>query len=424
MGFIGIICFLGICYLFSTSKKNIQLKVIIWGIVLQFIIAILILGIPKFDIRGPLRPIFSALAIGVNKILSFSKEGTKFLFGNFVDSEKYGFVIVLEVLPVIVFFSALMAVLYHWGIMQKLVKAIGIAMQKTMKVSGAESLAVAANIFIGQTEAPLIIRPYLPKMTRSELLCLMVGGLATVAGSVLVAYVGVLKDSISSIAEHLMTASVMSAPAALLIAKILIPETEKPQTMGISKVDMRSTSCNALDAITTGTKEGMTLAFNVGAMLLSFIAIVALINSILSGIGEVINFNSWGAFLIPENMKSQLSLQLIFAWICAPFAFLMGIPWSEALSSGALIGEKIVLNEFVAYIHLSELKQTLSERSLVILSYALCGFANFASIGILIGGISGLAPSRQKDIAQLGFRALLGGTMAAFITAAIAGILI
>ena len=424
MGILGIIVFLGICYACSSSKKNIQLKIIAWGISLQFITAILILGIPRWNIKGPLQSIFAGIAIGINKILSFSLEGTKFLFGEFMNPEKYGFVIVLEVLPVIIFFSALMAIFYHWGIIQKIVRALGFIMEKTMKVSGAESLAVAANIFIGQTEAPLIIRPYLPKMTRSELLCLMVGGLATVAGTVLVAYVGVLKDAIPNIAEHLMAASVMSAPAALLISKILIPETEKPETLGIKRIEMKSQACNTLDAITTGTKEGMFLAFNVGAMLLTFIAIVAMLNGILSGFGDLIHFKTWGSFLIPKNMEVKLSLELIFAWICSPFAWLMGIPWSESLQSGVLLGEKIILNEFIAYLHLVEWKETLSPKTLIILSYALCGFANFSSIGILIGGISALAPERQKDIAKLGFRALLGGTMAAFTTAAIVGILI
>ena len=424
MGFLGIAVFLGTCYLFSSAKKSIQMSVILWGLLLQVVLVVLILGIPRLNISGPLEPIFSGVAFGINKILGFSTEGTKFLFAGLLDKEKFGFVIVLEVLPVIIFFSALMAVLYHWGIMQKIVRAIGFLMQKTMKVSGAESLAMAANIFVGQTEAPLMIRPYLSRMTRSELLCLMVGGLATVAGSVLVAYVGVLKDVIPDVAKHLITASVMSAPAALLIAKILIPETEVPETLKLKDVKMESNSCNFLDAITTGTREGMFLAFNVAAMLLTFIAIVAMLNSVLSGFGSLIGFSSWGVPLMPGNMPVGLSLQVIFAWICAPFAFLMGIPWSESLAAGALLGEKIVLNEFIAYLHLAEWKESFSPRTLLILSYALCGFANFSSIGILIGGISSLAPERQKNIAQLGLRALLGGTMAAFTTAAVISIFV
>ena len=338
MGFLGIAAFLAVCYIFPSSKKNIKLPVVLWGLPLQFILVVLILGIPKWGIPGVLKPVFTALAFGINKMLAFSMEGTKFLFGGLLDKEKFGFVIILDVFPVIIFFSAVMAILYHWGIMQKVVRGLGFVMQKTMKVSGAESVAAAANIFVGQTEAPLIVRPYLAKMTRSELLCLMVGGLATTAGSILAAYVGVLNNIIPNVAEHLITASVMSAPAALLVSKILIPETEVPETVKFKDMKMESNSCNFLDAMATGTREGMFLAFNVAAMLLAFIAMVALLNSVLSGFGDMIGFSTWGASLIPGSMQPELSLQFIFSWLCAPFAFLMGIPWSECLMAGVLLG--------------------------------------------------------------------------------------
>ena len=261
-------------------------------------------------------------------------------------------------------------------------------------------------------------------MTRSELLCLMIGGFATTSGTILVAYVGVLQNTVPDVAEHLLTASVMSAPAALLAAKLLMPEMDTPQTTGTVQVVTERKTSNAIDAVAGGAKEGLYLAFNVSAMLLAFISIVALLNAMLGTVGEWIGFSSWGGVLMPTGEEAKLSLQVIFGWVCAPFTWLMGVPWSEALAAGALLGEKTVLNEFVAYLSLAQMGDTLTPRTTIIMSYALCGFANFSSVGILIGGIGSLAPERQHDIAQLGMRALLGGTIAAMITAAVAGLFI
>ena len=424
MGIVGVIFFVGICWLFSSARRNVSLRVVIWGFALQFILALLVLGIPAWNVPGILHPAFAALASGVTSLLNFSMEGNRFLFGSLVDTEKSGFIFVLQVLMIIPFFSSLMAILNHLGILQKVVYYTGVLMQKTMRVSGAESLAAAANIFFGQTEAPFVIRPYLNKMTRSELLCLMIGGFATTAGAILVAYVGILQEAVPDIAEHLITASVMSAPAALLIAKILIPETETPQTTRAVKADMPVTTSNVFDAATNGAREGLFLAFNVAALLLAFISLIALVNAVLATVGGWIGFPAWGSALVPEGYPVQLSLQIIFGWLCAPLAWVMGIPWAEAHVAGALIGEKIALNEFVAYVHLAQLQEALSPRSMIIMSYALCGFANFSSIGILIGGIGSLVPERQHDVAQLGIRTLFGGTIAALVTAAVAGLFI
>ena len=424
MGIFGIVIFLAICWLLSDARNQISWRVVGWGLALQLVLALLVLGIPALQIPGILQPLFALLARAVNALLSLSAEGTQFVFGDLARPEKFGFIFAVQVLMVIPFVASLMALLSHWGVLQRIVYWLGMLMQKTMKVSGAESLAVAANVFLGQTEAPLVIRPYLAKMTRSELFCVMVGGFATVAGAVLAAYVGVLRDIVPNIAEHLITASVMSAPAALLIAKILIPETETPQTTGVTTVHTEVTSVNSIDALAIGAREGLFLAFNVATMLLCFISVVALVNSLLAHVGQWIAFPSWGVTLVPDGTEAQLNLQTILGLVCAPLAWLMGIPWSEAVVAGSVIGEKTVLNEFVAYLSLVELKESLSPRSLVILSYALCGFANFASIGILIGGISSLIPERQHDIARLGLRALLGGTLAAFITAAVASLFI
>ena len=424
MGIIGIIVFLGICWLLSDARSQISWRIVGWGLALQLALALLVLGIPALQIPGLLQPLFAFMAQAVNALLNLSAEGNQFVFGDLARPEKTGFIFAVQVLMIIPFTASLMAVLSHWGVLQRIVYWLGMLMQKTMKVSGAESLAAAANVFLGQTEAPLVIRTYLEKMTRSELFCVMVGGFATVAGTVLAAYVGLLRNIVPNIAEHLITASVMSAPAALLIAKILIPETETPQTTGVAKVDTKVTSVNSIDAIAIGAREGLFLAFNVATMLVCFISVVALVNSLLVYVGNWVSFSSWGITLVPNGTEAQLNLQTIFGLICAPLAWLMGIPWSEAVIAGSLIGEKTVLNEFVAYLSLAKLQDALSPRSLVILSYALCGFANFASIGILIGGIGSLVPKRQHEIAKLSLRALLGGTLAAFVTAAVASLFI
>lgn len=401
----------------------------LWGLGLQFILALLVLGIPALNLGGPLRPLFELLNTAVVQVLNFTLEGSRFIFGDLVDADKFGFIFAFQVLPTIIFMGSLMAVLYHWRIMPKIVQSMAFLMQKTMKTSGAESLAVAANVFVGQTEAPLVVKPYVASMTRSELLSLMTGGMATVAGGVLAAYVGLLKGRVPDIAGHLLTASLMSAPAALLLAKILIPETQTPATKTqVPHLKQDDDATNTIEAAASGAAEGLKLALNVAAMLLAFIALLALVNACLSAVSGWIGFSDWGAAWIPETLKGvfdqELSLQLILGWLLSPIAWMMGIPWQEASVAGALIGEKIVLNEFVAYLHLSQIQDHLSERSLIILSYALCGFANFSSIAIQIGGIGGIAPQRKSELAQLGLRSVLGGSLAAFMTASIAGLLL
>lgn len=422
----GILCFLGFAFLLSSNKKKVDYKFIISGILLQFVLAISVLGIPAINFTGPLRPIFNSANIFFTAILNFAGKGTEFLFGGLMNIEKSGFILAFQVLPVIIFLSALMAVLYHLKIMQKIVHVFAWLMHKTLKVSGAESLAAAANVFVGQTEAPLIIKPFINKLTRSELFSVMVGGMATVAGSVFAAYVGLLKDKIPDIAGHLLTASVLSAPAALVIAKIMIPETKKTETeTGIPDEHNESPYQNLIEAAAQGASDGLKLMFNVAAMLLAFIALIAMANAGLGYIGDLIGFENWGGFLsLNPNEAPKLSLNLFFSWIFAPVAWLMGIPNQDIFLAANLLGEKIVINEFVAYLNLSAITEQLQPRSLIILSYALCGFANFSSIAIQIGGIGGIAPSRKAEIAFLGIRSIIGGSLAAFITACIAGLFI
>jgi len=422
----GIFCFLGFAFLLSNNKKKVDYKFIISGVLLQFVLAISVLGIPALNFSGPLRPLFKSANIFFTAILNFTGKGTEFLFGNLMNIEKSGFIIAFQVLPVIIFLSALMAVLYHLKIMQKVVHVFAWFMHKTLKVSGAESLAAAANVFVGQTEAPLIIKPFINKLTRSELFSVMVGGMATVAGSVFAAYVGLLKDKIPDIAGHLLTASVLSAPAALVIAKILIPETQKTETdMGIPDEHNESPYQNMIEAAAQGATDGLKLMFNVAAMLLAFIALIAMANAGLGYIGSLIGFESWGGFLsFNPNEAPTLSLNLIFSWIFAPVAWLMGIPNQDIFMAANLLGEKVVINEFVAYLNMSAIADQLQPRSLIILSYALCGFANFSSIAIQIGGIGGIAPTRKTEVAFLGIKAIIGGSLAAFITACIAGLFI
>ena len=422
---LGLVVLVGVAILLSNNKKQIDKRLVFWGLGLQIIFAVLILGIPALNITGPISGFFRAANNLIVSILNFTDEGSQFLFGSLVDVKKVGFVMGLKVLPTIVFMASLMAVLYHLGVMQKIVRSIAWGMQRLMGVSGAESLSVAANIFVGQTEAPLVVKPYVEKMTQSELFVVMVGGMATVAGGVLAAYVGLLKDHIPEIAGHLLAASVMSAPAALAIAKIMYPETETPVTLGgVPAGTMESEDYNIIEAAARGAGEGLSLALNVGAMLLAFIALIALVDGALGVLGNWLGFSQWGVALVPNGMNAQLSLSLILGWVFAPLAFLMGIPWSESALAGALLGQKIVLNEFVAYVNLSKQAGELSERTVIILSYALCGFANFSSIAIQIGGIGGLAPTRRKDLAALGIKSIIAGSLAAFLTASIAGILL
>ncbi|NQV36966.1 MAG: NupC/NupG family nucleoside CNT transporter [Candidatus Marinimicrobia bacterium] len=400
-GLLGIVALLAIAYAMSHNRKAINYRLVGWGLGLQLTFALLILKTP-FG-----KPFFGIIDRLINKLLSFSDAGSDFLFKSFgmgvVEGPLLNFA--FRVLPTIIFFSSLMAILYHIGIMQWVVKWIARGMQKTLKTSGSETLSVSANIFVGQTEAPLMVRPYISGMTKSELMAVMTGGFATVAGGVMAIYVKMLSD-IPNIAGHLMAASIMSAPAALVIAKIIYPETEESMTAGDLKIDVKSDSDNSMEALAKGATDGLKLAANVGAMLIAFVAIIAMINSVLGLAG--------------------FSLQQILGWIFSPLAWCMGAPWSEAQTLGMLMGEKIVLTELIAYADLSNFRteQLISERTAIIASYALCGFANFASIGIQLGGIGGIAPERRKDLAKLGFRAMFGGALASWLTATIAGIII
>ncbi len=400
MSVVGLFSMLALAYTFSTHRKKINWKMVGKGVGIQIIFALLIL---KTDAG---MSVFEGARFFFNELLNFSNEGSKFIFGELANDKRFGFIFVTMVLPTIIFMSSLMSVLYHLGVAQYLIKGVAVVMVKVLGTSGAESLSAAANIFVGQTEAPLVIKPYIDKMTRSEVMALMTGGMATVAGGVFAAYVGMGIN-----AGHLLAASVMSAPAALIIGKILVPETEVSSTYGEVKMKVEKTTVNIIDAAAGGAAEGLKLSLNVAGMLLAFIALIALLNGMLSIVGGWIGYPS-------------LSLELITGYLFAPFALLLGVPFSDAMAVGTLLGKKIIINEFVAYLDLQTLKSTLSERSVVISTYALCGFANFSSIAIQIGGIGTLAPGRRSELAELGIKSLIGGTLACFMTACIAGILL
>ncbi|HXH74955.1 MAG TPA: NupC/NupG family nucleoside CNT transporter [Bacteriovoracaceae bacterium] len=398
---LGLVVMLSVAYLMSENKKAIQWRTVISGIVLQLVFGLFILK-TSFG-----RSIFDTIGKGFNAILGYTGEGAKFLFGGLATpSESLGFIFATMVLPTIIFMSALMSVLYHLGIMQKVVEVVARVMMKVMKTSGAESLAAAANIFVGQTEAPLVIKPYVNSMTKSELMCLMTGGMATVAGGVLAAYVGFGID-----AGHLLAASVMSAPAALVCAKLMVPEVEISATAGIVKIDLPPVATNVIDAAATGASDGLKLAVNVAAMLLAFIALIAMLNGILSGIGGLFGF-------------PQLTFEFMMGYLNAPVAWLLGVPWEDCLKVGSILGKKLVLNEFVGYLDLIAAKAELSERSTILTTYALCGFSNFSSIAIQLGGIGTMAPEKRGVLAAYGMRAMIAGTLACYMTACIAGILI
>jgi CNT family concentrative nucleoside transporter len=402
IGLLGIITLLGIAVAMSNNRKQINFRIVGWGLGLQLIFALFILKTPMG------KPVFGFLDKVVSKLISFSDAGSDFLFTSFVPDVGFHPSLInfaFRALPTIIFFSSLMAVLYHLGIIQFVVKWIARAMQKTMGTSGSETLSVSANIFVGQTEAPLMIRPFIGKMTQSELMAVMVGGFATVAGGVLAIYVKWLTD-IPGIAGHLLAASVMSAPAALVIAKIIYPETESSETMGDLKIHVEQNSSNAMEALGNGATDGLKLAANVGAMLVAFISIVALVNYLLSFAGT--------------------SMDAILAIVFKPLAWTMGVPWEEAGQMGMLMGKKIVFTELIAYGDLKDIiaEGQISERTAIIASYALCGFANFGSIGIQLGGIGAMAPERKKDLAKLVTKAMVGGALASWLTATVAGILI
>lgn len=419
-GAIGITSLIVISFLFSNNRRRIDWSLVAKGLALQIVIALLVLKVPFVE-NG-----FMWVSQKFVKLISYTNEGVNFLFAQFgmekIDSTWGNFAI--TVLPTIIFFSALMSVLYYIGVLQKVVFVFAWIMKRFMRVSGAESLAAAGNVFMGQTESPLLVKPYLAGMTKSELLCLMTGGMATIAGGVLAAYVNFLggDDPVQQafFAKHLLTASIISAPAAIVAAKILIPETEEfNQDL---KIDKQKLGTNILEAISNGTTDGLKLAVNVAAMLLVFIALMALGNGILSMIGEVTSLND----LIAANTNySGLSFEFILGYIGAPIVWLLGVESGDMLLVGELLGQKTILNEFVAYPRLGEMNQSgqLSEKSVIISTYMLCGFANFASIGIQIGGIGSLIPSRKGLLSELGMRALLGGTVASLLTAAIVGML-
>lgn len=438
VSFLGLVVLLVIAWLLSTDRRVIQWRVVLWGTALQFVFALLILRTAVGAAA------FQAINDVVVALLGFTVEGARFLFGNLVQNSvpvvpadgsapagtalvaNTGAFFAFNVLPTIIFFSSLMTVLYYLGVMQAIVKGVAWVMLRTLRTSGAETLAAAANIFVGQTEAPLLIKPFVASMTMSELMAVMTAGFATVAGGVMAAYVGMLIAHFPDIAGHLVAASVMSAPAALVIAKLMVPESEEPVTRGTLRIEVENPDANVIDAAARGAGEGLTLALNVGAMLLAFIALIALVNALLGWFGDLTHLTdllrNWGWLADGQ----RLTLEAVFGWLFAPLAWIMGVPWEDATTVGSLIGVKTVLNEFVAYLQLSALlaEGALSPRSVVIATYALCGFANFSSIAIQIGGIGGIAPSRRSDLSRLGLRAMIGGTLAAFMTATVAGMLI
>ncbi|NDK38265.1 NupC/NupG family nucleoside CNT transporter [Pseudoxanthomonas gei] len=418
-GLFGLAVLIGIVFLFSNNKKAVDWKLVATGVVLQIGFAALVLLVPGG------REVFDWLGQVFVKILSFVNAGSSFIFGSMMDVKTYGFIFAFQVLPTIIFFAALMGVLYHLNVMQAVVRAMTWAITKVMRVSGAETTSVCASVFIGQTEAPLTVRPYIPKMTESELLTMMIGGMAHIAGGVLAAYVGMLGGGDPAqqafYAKHLLAASIMAAPATLVVAKLLIPETGTPLTRGTVKMEVEKTSSNVIDAAAAGAGDGLRLALNIGAMLLAFIALIALVNWPLTWVGEVTGLQAM--------LGKPTDLATIFGYVLAPIAWVIGVPWQDATTVGSLIGQKIVLNEFVAYLQLAEIVNgkvpgtVLSDQGRLIATYALCGFANFSSIAIQIGGIGGLAPERRSDLARFGLRAVLGGTIATLMTATIAGVL-
>jgi CNT family concentrative nucleoside transporter len=404
----GALVILAIGFAFSTNRRAINWTTVAWGLGLQLVFAVIVL---KTSVG---QQVFSTLGSGINKLLGFAGVGAAFVFGPLGDSTvwgramqgalgpdgaQYAVIFAFQVLPTIIFIAALFAILYYFGVMQVIVRIFAVLMHRVMRASGAESLNVAASIFMGQTEAPLTIRPYLPEMTQSELMTVMTSGMAHISGGIMAAYI-----LFGIEAKHLLTAVIMTAPGTIMMAKMLVPEVETPKTMGTVRLEVERTDVNVIDAAGRGTGEGLHLALNVGAMLISFLALIALVNAILGVAG--------------------LSLQQIFGYVFAPVAWAMGVPWVDAPTIGNLLGTRMVLNEFVAYSQLGPLKASLDPKSFTIATFALCGFANFSSIGIQIGGIGALAPNRRHDLARLGLRAMFAGTLANFMTATIAGFLL
>jgi CNT family concentrative nucleoside transporter len=416
----GLAVILALAYCLSSARRFIDYRTVGWGLTLQFVFALIVL---KTNVG---RLIFQTLGGYITKLLNFTYVGSAFVFGPLGDPKvwpramtnvfgpegvQYGTIFAFQVLPTIIFIAALFAMLYYFGVMQVIVRVFAVVMRRFMRASGAESLNVAASIFMGQTEAPLTIRPFLPRMTESELMTVMTAGMAHISGGVMAAYILFGVE-----AQHLLTAVIMTAPGTLLMAKLFVPETRQPETMGTVRLNVERTDVNVIDAVGRGTGEGLHLALNVGAMLISFLALIALVNAILGVAGNGMQqWFGWGA---------GLSMQRIFGWVFSPIAWSLGVPWRDASTIGNLLGTRMVLNEFVAYAQLGTLKASLDPKSFTIATYALCGFANFSSIGIQIGGIGALAPERRHDLARLGLRAMLAGTFANFLTATIAGMLL
>ena len=422
-GLLGISFLILTTYLLSSNKKAINWKTASTGLLLQLILAVGVLKISW------VKMIFESAGKVFVKILDFTMEGTKFLFGDLVSAENFGNVFIFSILPTVIFFAALTSILFYLGIIQKIVRVMALLLSKLLGVSGPESLSVAGNIFLGQTESPLMIKAYLEKMSKSEILLVMIGGMATVAGGVLAAYIGFLGGDDPELkvyyAKHLLTASVMAAPGAIVISKILYPETEKIDSN--VEVSQDKIGSNFLDAISIGTSEGLKLAANIAAMLLVFIAFIALINYVLSGFGELTNLNDW---ISDRTVYSELSLELILGYIFAPVMWLIGVAKEDVTLMGQLLGIKLAASEFIGYIQLSDLKDATNlihlnyQKSIIIATYMLCGFANFASIGIQIGGIGALEPKQRKNLSKFGFKALIGGTLASLLSATIAGMII
>lgn len=437
-GIIGMAVILGIALALSNNRKAVSWRLVGIGLGIQLTLAVFILkGSELSAFFGPLgwpTQFFSWVSSFFVLVLQFTTEGAAFIFGDLAygpgTAQSLGFFFAFQVLPTIVFFASITTLLYHYGILQFIVKIMATGMQKLLGTSGAESLSVVANIFVGQTEAPLVVKPYIEKMTQSELLAVMTGGMATIAGGIMAAYIQMLGDAYAQanglaleigrqlFAEQLLGASLMAAPAALVIAKILYPETEEPVTRGVVKIEVEKSDANGIEAASSGATEGLKLALNVGAMLLAFIAILALLNHFLGIIGDFTGINS-----LSENF--DLTIQSLLGIIFAPLAFLIGVPWVDAINVGSMIGTKIVLTEFIAFIELSQfvMEGALEERTIFMATFALCGFANFSSIAIQIGGIGGLAPSRKSDLAKFGLLAVMAGTLANMMTATIAGVL-
>lgn len=411
---LGLVTFIALAWAISHGRRQFPWRTVLWGLGLQFAFGVLILK------TAGGRAVFDFTGAAIRKLIQFSNEGCQFVFGPLADDATMArvfpgnpLVFAVLVAGTIILVSALSSVLYHWGVLQKVVRAIAWVMRKAMRTSGSETLSAAANIFMGQTEAPLLVKPYVPGMTRSELHCMMVGGMATIAGGVAAVYAKMGADAgHPDIAGHLLTASVLNAPAALLVAKVMLPETERSETAGTAPQDPPRTTVNSIDALCRGAGDGMMLSINVMAMLIAFVAVMALANHLVT---------------LPQTwcgIAQPVTLQILLGWVNAPFAWLMGVPGKDCLAIGSVLGERIVLNEFIGYLSLTHPRTVVDERSFTIATYALCGFANFSSIAIQVGGIGSLAPGRRADMARLGVRAMIGGLLATYLSATIAGMLL